>query len=225
MGECKLLEGWFASFIQLFLAAVALSSLWYKRLRERPQRQLIVWACDVGKQAAGAAFAHVLNILIAMYLSAVTGDGSDECAWYFINYAVDSSLGTLFAFILLVFFNAVFRLLDLPRLYKTGEYGNPPNFCTWLMQFIIWMCIILIVKMTFLIFQVQFEHHLSTVGSWLFLPLSDYPKLELTIVMVICPCIFNVVQFWIADTFLKAKNSSTEDKDLDYLEYQDDEYL
>jgi len=164
----------------------------------------MVWGCDVGKQAFGAAFAHLLNIIIAIYLASSEA-GSDECAWYFINYAIDSFFGTLLAFILLKTFNAVFKQLDIPALYKSGEYGDPPDLCIWFGQFLVWICIIAIVKTVFLLVQLQIQDPLASLGDWLFGPVAAHPKLELCVVMVMCPFVFNAIQFWVSDMFLKAR--------------------
>lgn len=40
---------------------------------------------------------------------------------------------------------------------------------------------------------------LGHLGNWLFSPLKENPFAELLVVMVICPCFLNVVQFWVGD--------------------------
>ena len=46
---------------------------------------------------------------------------------------------------------------------------------------------------------------LNSYGRWVLGPVSHNIHLELTIVMVVFPLIFNVIQFWIQDTFLRGK--------------------
>jgi len=201
--KCKLLQGWFGGCVQLLLAVIALCSLWYKRAKEWPQRDLNVWAFDVAKQGGGAAFAHILNILIAFYLSHLTHGSGDQCAWYFINYAIDIGFGTFLSCFLLKILSAALKLWDLSYLYNTGNYGNPPSVGIWLGQFALWLGITFIVKILLFFFQLPLLNVLSGFGNKLFSPMQEYPNLELVIVMVICPCIFNVLQFWILDTVLK----------------------
>ncbi|GMF28651.1 unnamed protein product [Phytophthora fragariaefolia] len=40
------------------------------------------------------------------------------------------------------------------------------------------------------------------MGSLLFYPVHNHPKIELLIVMIGCPLVMNMVQFWIQDSFL-----------------------
>lgn len=67
--ECKLMQGLFADIVQLALGAVAVSTLVFKRFRERPRRPWRIWFMDVSKQGLGALFAHVLNLLLSALLS------------------------------------------------------------------------------------------------------------------------------------------------------------
>ena len=69
---CKLLGGAFAYFIQLLLGVLALSALFVKRWRERPQRPLKVFLYDAAKQALIALVAHLFNMLVALMLKAQT---------------------------------------------------------------------------------------------------------------------------------------------------------
>lgn len=53
----------FTLLVQLMLAAFALGSLYFKRLREKPRRTFRTWALDISKQGFGACYAHVLNMV------------------------------------------------------------------------------------------------------------------------------------------------------------------
>jgi hypothetical protein len=48
-----------------------------------------------------------------------------------------------------------------------------------------------------------FSTPLGWMGSLLFYPVHSHPKIELLIVMIGCPLVMNMVQFWIQDSFLK----------------------
>ena len=69
MSECKLMAGLFADVVQLVLGGVAVSTLVFKRYRERPRRPWRIWFMDVSKQGLGALFAHVLNLFLSAALS------------------------------------------------------------------------------------------------------------------------------------------------------------
>jgi hypothetical protein len=56
-------EDFFTVAVQIFLALLALMSLYIKRLRETPRRTFRTWFLDISKQAAGACYAHVLNMV------------------------------------------------------------------------------------------------------------------------------------------------------------------
>lgn len=62
---CKVYDrnDFFTLLVQLVLAFLALASLYIKRLREVPRRTLRTWFLDVTKQAVGACYAHILNMV------------------------------------------------------------------------------------------------------------------------------------------------------------------
>jgi len=62
---CKVYDkdDFFTVTVQILLALLALVSLWFKRLQERPRRTFITWSLDISKQAIGACYAHVLNMV------------------------------------------------------------------------------------------------------------------------------------------------------------------
>uniref|UniRef100_A0AAV1TDX3 Uncharacterized protein n=1 Tax=Peronospora matthiolae TaxID=2874970 RepID=A0AAV1TDX3_9STRA len=47
-----------------------------------------------------------------------------------------------------------------------------------------------------------FSTPLGWMGSLLFYPVHNHPKIELLIVMIGCPLVMNMMQFWIQDSFL-----------------------
>lgn len=64
-GYCKVYDknDFFTLLVQILLAIAALASLYIKRLRETPRRTFSTWFLDVSKQAVGAAYAHVMNMV------------------------------------------------------------------------------------------------------------------------------------------------------------------
>lgn len=106
-GECRLL-GPFALIVQAALGFLALSSLVFKRWRERPRRPIKIWFFDVSKQVVGSAVLHILNLLMSMFSAAdfelahkaqelsesFQNSKTNEvnpCSWYLINIAIDVS--------------------------------------------------------------------------------------------------------------------------------------
>jgi hypothetical protein len=54
-----------------------------------------------------ALLAHFMNILLAKFLS--VGNKTDECVWYFINLLLDSLMGLLICFVLMLILDKIAR--------------------------------------------------------------------------------------------------------------------
>ncbi|KAG9407264.1 hypothetical protein AC1031_001954 [Aphanomyces cochlioides] len=211
--NCTLLSGTFETLVQIGLGIVALSVLVLKRTLEKPQRPFQVWAYDASKQAIGAGVAHAANLFIAIMLvkMAKSENAKDECAFYFINFTLDTSLGVAVNWLLLRLSMAAAIHFDWTWLQVPGFYGNPIRTSVWLAQLAMWIVIVLTAKIIIARFIYALETPLNNFGNWLFDPLSDYPKVELLFVMVACPCLMNALQFWITDNFLKKPAAKSDD--------------
>jgi len=221
MQECKLLEGSFAWAVQFSLFCLALLALVIKRtFFENPKRTVQIWLMDIGKQCGAAGFAHILNILLAFLLSASEGANSDQCAWYFINYLVDTTLGIPIAWSFLQILQRVARGLDWSHLTTSGDYGNPPSYKTWIYQLLAWQFVLLIMKLSLGSVLYLFGQPLGEIGRMVFAPIQS-PEAELVIVMVLCPALMNCIQFWIYDTVLKMQIK----KAIDHADHQVEELL
>lgn len=73
----------------------------------------------------------------------------------------------------------------------------------WLAQLCSWIMIIFATKLVIAVFIVALEKPLGQLAMWVFAPLQPYPRVELALVMIACPCLMNALQFWIQDSFLK----------------------
>ena len=69
----------------------------------------------------------------------------------------------------------------------TGDYGTPPLFSVYKTQLIAYMLILVICKAVTTTIVITMDEVLSSLAKALFSPVSAYPELELTIVMIICP--------------------------------------
>jgi STIMATE family len=213
--------------IQAFLALAAMASLYIKRLREHPRRTLSTWFLDVSKQGFGAAYAHVLNMLIAgSIVNNVRGsndDGSssssssssttttlqDECAWYGMSYLLDTTLGLLLAVIGLQWLERTAKARHWTALEHSGVYSGDTALSHWTAQVTAWIFILTLVKILIYAFIWICSAPLAAVGSLLFAPFTGYKHLELLFVMILFPGILNVVYFWIADSYLQAAADQT----------------
>jgi hypothetical protein len=202
--SCKLLGSVFSYLIQIFLGLVAISSLLYKRHIERPQRPWRIWGLDVSKQLVGGFFVHIGNIIVSSYILN-TSEG-DECAWYFINFFVDCTLGVGIVYL------AHYLICHLVKKYNSdtvlshiGEYGDPPDIKVWCIQVIPYLLSLIINKIIIVSILYGLEDPMTIFGKWLFSPVSSNPNVELVIVMILCPWLLTTLQFWLFDKLLKAK--------------------
>ncbi|TMW67660.1 hypothetical protein Poli38472_011280 [Pythium oligandrum] len=208
--ECKLLGGTFATLLQILLGLIAMSVLIVKRQREVPRRPLAVWAFDASKQMIGAGFAHVANLLIAIMLYqrdhggvGMDTTGVDQCAYYFVNFTMDTTIGVCLNWVFLELMSTLAARCRWTALSTPGDYGNPIQISIWAKQVVSWIIVIFLVKLVIAMMILGLEKPLGEFAIWLFTPLQPYPRTELAIVMIACPCLMNAFQFWVQDSFLK----------------------
>merc|ERR1712159_301137 len=96
--ECKLLSDVFGIVVQLLLALICFSSLVIKWQLEVPKRAPIVWVLDSSKQGFSSVCAHITGLIVATMVSTSSGSMS-ECAWYFVVFCVDTTLGVTLAYL------------------------------------------------------------------------------------------------------------------------------
>ena len=182
-------------------------SLVYKRYIERPQRPWKIWRFDVGKQLIGGFCVHFANILVASGL----GEDGDECAWYFINFFVDCTLGVGIVYLVhdAICRSAVKYWGPGSALAHIGVYGDPPEQTVYAKQLGVYLLSLLINKV--LVAGMLYLTHgaMEVFGDWLFGPLQPYPAEELVVVMVLCPWLLMSLQFVLFDMFLKAPGDGT----------------
>jgi len=203
----------FTILVQMLLAFFALASLYIKRLQEVPRRTFRTWFLDVSKQGFGACYAHVLNMVIASVISNNTRGSArlnDQCAWYGISYVIDTTLGLVLAILLLQALDNIANERDWAHLMNSGVYTEEDGLKHWFSQVAAWMLILTIVKIIIYFFMWLFSDALAIIGGILFKPLEFNIRFELVFVMILFPGLLNVVYFWIADSFLKAKKEHSE---------------
>lgn len=199
--KCKITGNFFSYMIQLSLGVSAILTVLFKWHREKPRRLFAVWFRDVFKQVIGALIAHILNLTAAIILK----DAGNPCVWYFTNYTIDTVLGVFVSFMLLRLVTNLCVRCGHERLMESGYYGDPPQNRIWALQAIVWCIIVIVMKVSiFGIIILPLRKYLISAGDWVLSPAVHDPQIELVIVMVIAPVIFNVVQFWIQDNFLMA---------------------
>ncbi|KAF4965763.1 hypothetical protein FSARC_6466 [Fusarium sarcochroum] len=229
-GECSLL-GSFALLVQGALGALALLSLVYKRWRERPQRPLKIWFFDVSKQVFGSVLVHIANIFMSMLTSgrfsvqvepsaaaAITPRSDDDdyapnpCSFYLLNLAIDTTLGIPILIVLLKILTGLVRFTPVgqpPESVQSGNYGSPPKVWWWLKQSVIYFCGLFGMKVCVLIIFIMMPW-ISKAGDWALGWTEGNEKLQIAFVMMIFPLIMNALQYYIIDSFIKAKDTDHE---------------
>jgi len=211
---CHLLGSGFNYIIQIALGGIATSILYFKYRRENPRRPLGIWIKDTSKQIIGMAWSHIINLMLAIRL---TAKDEDQCVSYFINYIIDSSLGVALNLLILLGTRKLGQRYNLPAL-DSGNYEqySPENFSLddpisfwkrwrlWVYQVGVWLTIITIIKVIiFFGFIFPAETPLLVAGSTILHGLTNDDQWELVIVMVIVPLIIITSQFLIQDACFK----------------------
>ena len=234
-GECKLL-GPFAILVQGALGVLALSSLVFKRWREKPRRPLKVWSFDASKQVVGSVLLHLLNLLMSMFSSGQIGDQIGEsmvvaattaeyqpnpCSFYLLNLAIDTTVGIaiLIGLLKILTIGASYTpLARPPESIESGHYGTPPKAGWWVKQCLIYFIGLIGMKIcVFILFQLC--PWLGRVGDWALRWTEGNEAVQIAFVMFIFPLIMNALQYYIIDTFIKQKKGP----ELDEEEHTDHE--
>ena len=201
---CTLLNGYFSAFIQVVLGVCAVSSLWVKRCLEQPKRDFVIFRYDVSKQIIGSMYAHGLNMIIAISVSA-HHSSSDECVWYFVNFLMDVLLGVPLNYVFTLLFKKQVVKYNFTQL-NFGDYLHSTNIInkSFILQLFCWLLIITISKcLLVLSIVLPFGDGLYSFGEDILSPISRNEDVELIFVMIVIPMGLNILQYWVQDNFLK----------------------
>ena len=206
---CHLLGGWFATFVQVFIGIIAMSSLVYKReYIENPKRPISIWLMDVSKQGISSIIIHFCNIGLSILFAAVNltpDQPADECAFYFLSFVLDTIVGVYLIWVGLNIARIFAIQFDIKSIQEQGVYGYETPMTYYTHQLITFIIVILISKIILGIFMYMFSSFLNRIGNFIFEPLEKYPDIELVVVMVVCPCFLSMIQYWIQDNILMGK--------------------
>lgn len=92
--KCEML-GVFGYVIQFVLGVLAFMVLFVKRCYEKPKRPWKVWWFDASKQIFSAGFAHIVNLILSVFLSS---NNVNECVLYFVNTFMDCTIGVVISY-------------------------------------------------------------------------------------------------------------------------------
>ncbi|KAF3909707.1 hypothetical protein AA313_de0208942 [Arthrobotrys entomopaga] len=223
-GQCELL-GSFALLVQAALGALALTSLVYKRWRERPQRPVKIWFFDASKQVVGSILVHIANLLLALLSSGkfdTTPHPSklsrrdddyhpNPCSFYLLNLAIDTTVGIAILIYALRIITHLCEMLPPDNTFSygitSGDYGNPPKASNWIKQSIIYFAGLMVMKLIVAILFAIFPIVLGKFGDFLLGWTEGNRKVQIAFVMFIFPLIMNAVQYYIIDIFIKKQET------------------
>lgn len=215
--ECEILGGTFGYIVQGLLFMLCCSVLLVKWRMEVPQRTLKVFMLDSSKQFVGAGVIHVLNMVCATIFSSQEHATADQCAWYWVNIMIDTTLGVLICFALLKATEKIFG-------YESGKYGKKaetgidweknPDYTTWGKQIAVWCGIVCMMKGFVIVLMWAFH----SFWEWASIACTHWisnRRWRLVFVMIVTPTCMNAFQFWVQDTFLKYKEKKAPSSEKD----------
>ena len=109
----------------------------------------------MSKQIVSSCTVHMMNLFIAIFLSQDKDKKTDECMWYFINLAIDTTIGVLICFAILLLVNKLakdLKIKDLQSGLYYEKYIKNGKKCIrlkpkmYFTQLIVWILIVTIVK-------------------------------------------------------------------------------
>ena len=98
-----------------------------------------------------------------------------------------------------------------PESIQSGNYGSPPNAWWWLKQSLIYFCGLMGMKICVLIIFMMMPW-ISLVGDWALRWTEGNERVQIVFVMMLFPLIMNALQYYIIDSFIKAKDVPVQDE-------------
>ncbi|KAI9464299.1 vacuolar membrane protein-domain-containing protein [Russula earlei] len=221
--SCQLL-GPTALVVQGLMGVLVISSLVYKRHREKPKRPWRIWLFDVSKQVVGQMFVHGVNVFISDVGSARSS--GNACVFYFLNILIDTTLGVGAIYLTLHLLTWFFTTRLQLKGFQSGQYGSPPSLNYWARQAIVYVVSLTSMKLLVVLLLASW-HRLLDIGAWMlsWLGNSDTAQVVLCVfptvvfppifrrelnpvaidsTMGLFPILMNVIQFWLIDSIVKA---------------------
>lgn len=204
--SCQLLAGSFALGLQVFIGLFAGSSLFCKYYLERPQRKFAIFLLDVSKQGISSILIHFWNILQSIEFSKLSRKSiesnqnqskasSDQCANYFIYFALDTFLGVYIVYLTLHGVHRIALRYNLVSIKHQGYYGSPRRMSWYFQQLLVFLGAIIWSKLLLGLLMYAVSSYATAIGNILFEPFHMFhPNIELLFVMVICPFFLSIVQ-------------------------------
>lgn len=188
------------------MGVMVVLTLVYKRYREKPKRKWKIWMFDVSKQLVGQIVVHFANVFISDF-------GADQavqnpCVLYFLNIVVDTTVGVGIIYLFLWGTTKVLTEQFHVHGLQTGQYGDgpKPSIKFWARQAAVYVfCLLGMKVVVVLLFAIW--PGIFAIGEWLLSWTGNSDTVQVVVVMGICPIVFNMLQFWLIDSIVKARDS------------------
>eukprot|EP00747_Dinoflagellata_sp_TGD_P079337 gnl/TRDRNA2_/TRDRNA2_160468_c0_seq2.p1 gnl/TRDRNA2_/TRDRNA2_160468_c0~~gnl/TRDRNA2_/TRDRNA2_160468_c0_seq2.p1 ORF type:complete len:294 (-),score=48.07 gnl/TRDRNA2_/TRDRNA2_160468_c0_seq2:40-921(-) len=211
---CRVLPGFLGLAVQGLLFACVLAVMVLKKWRERGRRTWFEFCLDGSKQIIGSGWIHILNLLCAIVLNNLDGNG-DECEWYWINIMVDTTVGVGVEYILLWGITHFIDLCLSPSRaedFKTGEYYKDERFwwSKYMKQLSVWLAVVTGMKLSMVMLMIMLADPLQGCAHVFLGWFANTPMLKLLVVMIATPLFMNAFQFWVVDNFIRKQSDGSE---------------
>ena len=157
---------------------------------------------------------------------------ADECIWYFLNFFLDTTIGVLICYTFMKLLECIVQKYQINFL-KSGFYFEEIKrnnkiyyrikMKMYFSQLMSWLTIIIINK--FLMYGLNHlcKNYFEAVGNFILKPFVFNHKVELLMVMIVFPLLFNAIQFWVFDEILKFNINPESDRNLLNAQIIDDD--
>ena len=167
-----------------------------------------IWFMDNIKQGLSILCGHFWAIYAAKLLS---NDNSDECAWFIIQFLVDTLLAIFLSFLLSklsITFIALFSQPFVETWLSIGNYDTTYynyKYKIWIGQTLHWLLCSLLARIicTYLILGTY--QYFIIINNWFSKLWNNNRNDELIVVFLVIPIIMNTVQLLIQNWFLRWK--------------------
>ena len=170
-----------------------------------------IWFMDNIKQGLSTLAGHFWAIYASKLLST---DISDECAWFLIQFLVDTIIAICLSFlfskllimlITLISKSFVDKWLTIGNYNKNSMYSNKMIYCIWFFQTVHWLVCNVSARILVTYFIISIYSYFLKINIWFSNMWINNRNDELILVTLIIPLIMNTFQLLIQNWFLRWK--------------------
>lgn len=135
---------------------------------------------------------------------------SNPCSFYLLNLAIDTTIGVVFLVYTLRLLHKTLEKCPIPGFrtgITSGYYGDPPKWTWWVKQSSIYFAGLMIMKFFVWVLFALFPW-LGRVGDFLLSWTEGNKKVQVFFVMFFFPLVMNAFQYYVIDSYIKAKEPS-----------------